>query len=292
MWWECEYGHEWQTLISTRSYGSKCPVCSGIVLLPGFNDLATKNPEVASEWSERNLPLKPEMLNAKSTKNVWWKCATCGYEWKAVVKARVNGQQCPVCANRTILTGYNDLATTDPDAIADWDYSRNTDIQPTQVSRNSMRYVWWKCKRGHSWRDKIANHVSGHSVCHYCEAAFRDVVPELLIMLYARSKGLEVILNDETAIGFSLDAYLPEISLAFSFLYKGTRLEHDTQFVIDQLCKMRCIRHVRISPQYTSDKYCAEIKKTFRESCIYINSDNDDDLKAIRKAYFSSVGKL
>lgn len=98
VWWECEHGHEWQALISTRSYGSKCPVCSGMVLLPGFNDLATTNPEVASEWSERNLPLKPEMLNAKSTKNVWWKCATCGYEWKAVVKARVNGQQCPVCA--------------------------------------------------------------------------------------------------------------------------------------------------------------------------------------------------
>lgn len=37
--WGCSEGHEWFTLISTRSSGSKCPYCSGIKLLKGFNDL-------------------------------------------------------------------------------------------------------------------------------------------------------------------------------------------------------------------------------------------------------------
>ena len=36
--------------------------------------------------------------------------------WKrveSVINARVKGTVCPVCAEREVLAGYNDLATTD-----------------------------------------------------------------------------------------------------------------------------------------------------------------------------------
>ena len=59
----------------------------------GFNDLQTTHPEIASEWSEKNLSLKPDEVNAKSRKNVWWKCRKCGNEWKSVINARVKGRQ-------------------------------------------------------------------------------------------------------------------------------------------------------------------------------------------------------
>ena len=130
MWWKCEKGHEWYTLISTRSYGSKCPYCSGIITLKGFNDFKTLHPDLAAEWSERNGSLLPDMINERSQKNVWWKCHDCGYEWKAVVKARVHGLKCPVCADRAVLTGHNDLATTDAALIEEWAYDLNTDIEP------------------------------------------------------------------------------------------------------------------------------------------------------------------
>ena len=87
-WWKCkDCGREWNTLISTRSGGSKCPYCSGYIFLKGFNDLQTTHPEIASEWSEKNLPLKPDEVNAKSRKNVWWRCGKCGNEWKSVINA-------------------------------------------------------------------------------------------------------------------------------------------------------------------------------------------------------------
>lgn len=39
-WWKCkDCGREWNTLISTRSGGSKCPYCSGYIFLKGVNDL-------------------------------------------------------------------------------------------------------------------------------------------------------------------------------------------------------------------------------------------------------------
>lgn len=39
-WWKCNTcGYEWNTLISTRSGGSKCPCCSGYTFIKGKNDL-------------------------------------------------------------------------------------------------------------------------------------------------------------------------------------------------------------------------------------------------------------
>ena len=156
-WWKCkDCGNEWHTLISTRADGSRCPYCSGYTLLKGFNDLATTHPELAAEWSERNYPLMPDEVNAKSRHNVWWKCKTCGNEWKSVINARVKGTVCPVCADRAVLAGYNDLATTDRRLLAEWDYETNS-LLPTQVSRRSMKSVWWKCSLGHSWKAKISD---------------------------------------------------------------------------------------------------------------------------------------
>ena len=103
VWWKCEQGHEWFTLISTRAYGSKCPYCSGIKLLKGFNDLASLHPQLALEWSQNNGTLLPEDFNERSTKNVWWKCSTCGHEYRAVIKSKVHGLKCKVDELVTML---------------------------------------------------------------------------------------------------------------------------------------------------------------------------------------------
>lgn len=84
VWWKGACGHEWQASIKSRSSGENCPICSGKRVVEGINDLATLEPELALEWSERNLSLTPDMINDKARKNVWWKCRKCGYEWKAV----------------------------------------------------------------------------------------------------------------------------------------------------------------------------------------------------------------
>ena len=91
-WWKCRTcGYEWNTLISTRSGGSKCPCCSGYTFIKGRNDLKSTHPQIAKEWSEKNYPLQPDEVNAKSRKNVWWHCRKCGNEWKSVINARVKG---------------------------------------------------------------------------------------------------------------------------------------------------------------------------------------------------------
>lgn len=105
VWWKCSKGHEWDAAISSRTRGCNCPYCSGKKVLPGYNDLMTKNPKLATEWHPtKNGELTPEMITLKSGKKVWWQCRR-GHEWQACIAHRANGSNCPHCSkNGTSIT--------------------------------------------------------------------------------------------------------------------------------------------------------------------------------------------
>ena len=50
---------------------------------------------------------------------------------------------CPYCKNRKLLCGFNDLATTHPELVAEWDWERNGDLGPDGVRFNATKQVWW-----------------------------------------------------------------------------------------------------------------------------------------------------
>ncbi|MBQ6968165.1 MAG: zinc-ribbon domain-containing protein [Lachnospiraceae bacterium] len=95
--WKCsKCGHVWRARIADRAEGHGCPVCAGEIIKEGYNDLNTLYPEIAAEWSERNKK-KPSQVFPKSREYVWWKCRSCGNEWKAVIDSRVKGIICHFC---------------------------------------------------------------------------------------------------------------------------------------------------------------------------------------------------
>ena len=284
VWWKCkECGNEWYTLISTRSGGSKCPYCSGYTLLKGFNDFATRYPELAEEWSDRNLPLTPDMVNEKSRKNVWWKCKTCGYEWKSLVKSRIKGTVCPVCAERAVLKGYNDLATTDQELLKEWDYEMNRTIHPTEVSRKSMKIVWWKCSHGHSWRAKITDRTLEGKGCAVCEKEYRMAFPSLIFAYYARKEGLRVQSNTDKNIGIPLQYYIPDEGAAFEIDADSQKIEELKAY----LCEKRNIKLIKVpfKSTETDEDYAAKMKSAFCKIHIFISSDTEQDVKLIRQSY-------
>ena len=59
------------------------------------NLLSEVHPELIREWSDKNLPLTPDKVTFGSNKRVWWK-GVCGHEWQTSVKARSNGEKCPI----------------------------------------------------------------------------------------------------------------------------------------------------------------------------------------------------
>lgn len=74
-------------------------MCSGQQVLSGFNDLATVNPILASEWDyPRNVGLSPDKVSPGSKRKVWWICSRCGNEWRSSVANRSYGTGCPKCS--------------------------------------------------------------------------------------------------------------------------------------------------------------------------------------------------
>ena len=280
-WWKCkDCGREWNTLISTRSGGSKCPYCSGYIFSKGFNDLQTTHPEIASEWSEKNLPLKPDEVNAKSRKNVWWKCRKCGNEWKSVVNARVKGTVCPVCAEREVLAGYNDLATTDSQLLSEWDYEQNK-LKPTEVSRTSAKRAWWKCRHGHSWSMKINERTILNKGCRFCEQGYLSLFPALAVSYYSNKKGLKAELGSDRLLGVPLETYIPSEKLAI----ESGSADENIEIMKAYMCEQRGIRLIKLPMKGTELDYADSLKRAFQNVHIFISSDTEEDVEIIKNTF-------
>lgn len=168
VWWRCEKGHEWQAEVKSRVSGTGCPVCANRKVEVGVNDLASLYPKLAQEWhSVKNGTLTPKDISCGSRRKAWWICQK-GHEWQASIASRVYGSDCPVCANKTIVSGENDLASGNPRLASEWLQEKNEGLRPDQVSMFSNRRVWWQCRLGHQWRAVIAHRNKNGSGCPVC----------------------------------------------------------------------------------------------------------------------------
>ena len=51
--------------------------------------------------------------------------------------------------------------------MAEWNWERNTDVTPSQLTLGSHKKVWWKCSKGHEWLAEVYSRNSGNG-CPYC----------------------------------------------------------------------------------------------------------------------------
>ncbi len=170
IWWRCELGHSWQAMPCSRTlHGNGCPVCTNRKIVAGINDLKTLAPEIAAQWDlQKNAPLRPEQVAQYSNRKVWWLCPK-GHSYEMVVSSRTHhGRGCPFCSGKRILPQENSLAALRPDLAAQWDFGKNGQLKPENVSCGFKRKVWWQCKYGHSYQAAVYSRASGHTGCPYC----------------------------------------------------------------------------------------------------------------------------
>ena len=161
VWWLGKCGHSWPASVASRNKGSGCPVCRGLVVLKGFNDLETLYPEIATEWDFEKNKKKPSDVTAYTPKRYWWRC-NLGHEYLSSPNSRTKKKNsCPYCSNHQVLIGFNDLQTTYPSLVEEWDFDKNKTL-PTQVTAGKPQKVWWKCKKcGYEWKAYISNRSRG-----------------------------------------------------------------------------------------------------------------------------------
>jgi len=176
--WICEKHHVWNATVVSRTYGSGCPVCSGKAVLVGYNDLATTHPDIAAQAHEWD----PTTLTAGSNKKREWIC-NLGHIWGAAPGGRTRrGDGCPICAGRTVLVGFNDLATTMPDLAEQahgWD--------PMTLTAGSDARRGWRCFAGHTWQANVSSRAGGRG-CPTCANGGYDPNQEGWVYLLRRQR--------------------------------------------------------------------------------------------------------
>ncbi|CBK20679.2 uncharacterized protein [Blastocystis hominis] len=164
VWWKCPKGvdHEWECSVryALKSDGKtvNCPFCFN-KRVSITNSLATRYPEIAAQWHPtKNGSLLPSQVTYVSNTAVWWQCdRDPSHVWKREIRKRVHP-----------LTASQDVAF--PEIAKEWDYERNGELVPSDVSKSSSAVVWWKCSKGHEWRTSVNNRTSSHhSGCPICK---------------------------------------------------------------------------------------------------------------------------
>ena len=98
VWWICNKGHKWKTMISDRVNGNNCPYYGNQKLLKGFNDVETLKPELATIWHPtKNGDLQLSDFFKCSEQKVWWKCEN-GHEFQSSIYSRYMAKHlCKYC---------------------------------------------------------------------------------------------------------------------------------------------------------------------------------------------------
>jgi hypothetical protein len=197
-WWMDALGHEWETQISGRANGTGCPFCAGVKLLPGFNDLATRIPDLAAQWHPTRNNILASEVPPKSGAKAWWRCSE-GHEWFATIRNRAYGNGCPVCkaprgeefaaekrrrraegkpvrkravdpnrVSQGLVPKHNDMATTHPNLAAEFHPVKNAPFTPSTVVAGTGKKIWWQCRHGHEWRTTGNSRTSLGTGCPTC----------------------------------------------------------------------------------------------------------------------------
>jgi hypothetical protein len=83
--------------------------------------------------------------------------------WTAPVIRRSKGSRCPVCSNKKLATGENDLKTLFPEIALEadgWD--------PSKMLSGSAKSMRWVCPFGHKWTAKVTNRTRTATGCPVC----------------------------------------------------------------------------------------------------------------------------
>jgi hypothetical protein len=263
-WWQCEHGHEWESVINNRtSNGNCCPYCSGR-LPTEASSLGFLRPDLVKEWHPTKNKMTPFDVTQFSHKSVWWQCKH-GHEWISEVANRTNiGSGCPYCAGN-LYTSETCLAAAYPEIASEWHPTKN-DRTAQEVTRSGKYRAWWCCSIcGHEWRTSINNRTDKGSECPKCKIGISTSASEIRVwseMVYVFGNNVRNRFKD---LGFELDVFIPDLQVGIE--YDGLRWHKDIMHRDAkkyELTKQHNIFLIRISelPEAPADKVFVAKKVT------------------------------
>jgi hypothetical protein len=184
VWWLCSNNHSWKTGISNRTKQSQgCPFCfklnqkeislkSAIKRLGSLEEL---KPSFLKEWDhDKNIDIKPSEITLNNKRKVWWLCSK-NHSFSQSPNDRNGGHGCPTCSKenrkdsslKSAIMRLGSLEEHKPSFLEEWDYNKNINVAPSDLTLNNKRKVWWLCSNNHSYSQSPSDRNRGHG-CPTC----------------------------------------------------------------------------------------------------------------------------
>lgn len=157
------------------------------------------------------------------------------------------GFKCPICSGQRVVKGINDLATTHPYIINEWDYEENDKcgLTPYNVSAGSHEDAWWVCEDGHEWRARISSRALDGRGCPYCSNSNRTSIREQCVGYYLKKHLQTDIYNNYSLDGIEYDIYIPALNVAIEYDGIYWHSDKDTSHK-DEYCKANGITYYKV----------------------------------------------
>ena len=169
----------WESIIDNRTREPGCPFLTGKAVYPRFNDLATRNQELAAQWHPTlNGDVTPSSVACHSNDKAWWLYPYddpitgkhFDFEWEAIINSRTKDSGCPFLTGNAVYPGFNDLASCYPELCKEYHVKNHK--KPDKIFKHETQPKrWWKCPVcGHEWRTSVRlRAVEGTSCPKRCQ---------------------------------------------------------------------------------------------------------------------------
>lgn len=180
-----KHDYIWDGIPGNLLYGSGCYYC-GKESMGNLQSLTQEEYETKVKRANPNFTIVGDYKGGK--KKIKCKCNVCDYEWESIASDLFHKRLCPLCSNRVVIKGINDIATTHPHLIK---YFKNIDDCYNHCVTNKAKVVF-KCPTCGDEREFRINKVADVGYhCFYCDKSvsmpnriIRNLIKQLPVDTY------------------------------------------------------------------------------------------------------------
>ena len=166
IWWKCsKCGNSWNTWLYQRTgkRKSNCPYCAHIRVYKEIS-LGYLFPELIEWWDyDKNYPITPNDVTAKSNKIFYWKCPVCNYIFSKSPNEFTHLKE----KNRCSRCRDNSKKNLKIERIKHLWSEKNGIVLTPELLTSDKDFIF-ECHHHHFWNEKIENVYRNKNKCPYC----------------------------------------------------------------------------------------------------------------------------
>ena len=180
--WICRNNpeHRWIAQFNARANGQGgCKICRDYNYELKFSE---EHGEFEQYYDTEKNERPFSSYSNRSNERVWWKCnADHSFKWSILNFSNTGNFKCPICENKQLLVGENDLKSKYPEFAQEFDAVKNNMLPENILYTSRDDSIWWICKEGHSYQQSVWYRINYTSECPIC--SFKLIQPGINSLL-------------------------------------------------------------------------------------------------------------